>query len=281
MQESPAVSCRSESVVPAHGCSNAEGLSPPIDFIVCGAQKCGTSGLHQTLSAHPQVLMGDTKELHHFDDEERFLCRDAGALRAAYHRRFPEPAPGKVRGEATPIYLWWEPAPARMHAYHPGLKLIVLLRCPLQRAFSQWAMQFSRGMEPGGFAEALHAELALGGAVAQDRVRSYLARGRYGGQLERLFRLFGREQVLVLRKEMLDQEPDQALARVQGFLGIPVLPLRMVRAHVSPVMPLPDPALQRWLIDYFRPEVEAVERLMGWNLAHWLRPLAPPASNSG
>ena len=102
-----------------------------LDFIVPGVQKSGTTALHHFLSKHPQIALPDRQELHFFDDEEIFSRPiDYQTL----HRRFSPVASSAIAGEVTPSYLYWKPAFERIHSYNLQIKLVILLRSPIDRA---------------------------------------------------------------------------------------------------------------------------------------------------
>jgi hypothetical protein len=160
------------------------------------------------------------KEVHFFDDETQDW---AAPDYDAYHAHF-EPADGRLRGEATPIYLYWPRSLERIAAYNRAMRLIVLLRDPVERAWSHWKMEYARGAETQPFAWCIRQgrrRLLDADPWGHHREFSYVERGFYGEQLEALFGLFPRDQVLVLRAEDLNRHPDKALARVRDFLALP------------------------------------------------------------
>lgn len=195
----------------------------PVSFIIAGVQKAGTTALFDYLSDDPGVSLSREKEVHFFDDETQDWARpDYGA----YHANFG-PADGRPRGEATPIYLYWPNCLARIAAYNPAMRLIVLLRDPVERAWSHWKMEYARGAETRPFAWCIREgrqRLFDAEPWGHHREFSYVERGFYGEQLERLFGHFPREQVLVLSAEQLSREPAPVLAKVRKFLGIPAGP---------------------------------------------------------
>jgi len=243
-----------------------------VDFIVAGAQKSGTTALEQYLSEHPEICVPRRKkELHFFDRDRNFVTQPVDYTR--YHAFF-EPLPShRLLGEATPGYLYWPAAPERMAAYNPALKLIVVLRNPVTRAFSQWNMARQIGRDPLPFFDAVKAE--------PERVRSmppemalrfaYVGRGFYAQQLKRFWRYFPRAQTTVLRTEELLDSPATVLARVAEFLGVvpfsAVAP-RIVHAY-SYDTSLSDEA-RRYLVGVFEPEIRELERLLGWDCSAWL-----------
>ena len=196
------------------------GVDEQVAFIVAGVQKAGTTALFDYLSEELGVALSRVKEVHFFDDEAQdWNTPDY----AAYHANF-EAADGRLRGEATPIYLYWPRSLERIAAYNPAMRLIVMLRDPVARAWSHWKMEYARGAETQAFAQCIREgrrRLFDAEPWGHHREYSYVERGFYGEQLQRLFGLFPREQVLVLRAEDLDRNPGATLAEVRTFLGLP------------------------------------------------------------
>lgn len=199
---------------------------PRVDFCIIGVQKAGTTALHHFLGQHPLVQMPEEKEVHYFDAEQRFAADRPG--HAAYHAAFPPARPGMLTGESTPIYIFWPGALERLAAYNPEMRLIVLVRDPVERAHSHWRMSFGRGREPLAFAAAIRegrARLGDGGDFAL-RNWSYVERGFYGVQARRLLALFPRHQILFVRTDDLRARHAETLARVFRFLGLPPAAVR-------------------------------------------------------
>lgn len=196
-----------------------------VDFIIAGVQKAGTTALFDYLSEDPGLSLSREKEVHFFDDEAQDW---AAPNYSAYHAHFAAPD-GRLRGEATPIYLYWPQSLERICAYSPAMRLIVMLRDPVQRAWSHWKMEYARGVETQPFAWCIRqgrqrlfsAEVSRAGPWGFDREVSYVERGFYGEQLERLLALFPRDQLLVLTADGLRRDPGAALAQVRAFLGLP------------------------------------------------------------
>jgi hypothetical protein len=196
---------------------------PRVTFLIAGVQKGGTTALFDYLAEAPGVALSRVKEVHFFDDEARDWRRPDYA---AYHAQFDTPD-GRPCGEATPIYLYWPGSLERIFAYNPAMRLIVVLRDPVQRAWSHWRMEYARGAETEPFAWCVRQgrqRLFDAEPWGHHREFSYVERGFYGEQLERLFGVFPREQVLVLRSEDLRHDPGPSLAAVRGFIGAPDAP---------------------------------------------------------
>ncbi|CAG1008192.1 hypothetical protein BURK1_03495 [Burkholderiales bacterium] len=246
--------------------------SPRVDFLVGGAQKGGTTVLYELLRRHPSVSMSPRKEPHWFDNDSLF--REGRPDVAPYHALYGNDLATRLCGDATPSYCWWPPAAARVRDYNPAMKWVLLLRDPVARAYSQWNMKRAGGREPLAFADAIAAELALTreGRPPEQRQYSYLSRGLYARQLRRLWSSFDRGQTLVLRSERLRDDFTATVGAVLAFLGLePVdLPSHLTAYEGTYVEPLSD-AGRAALAGVFESDVRALERMLGWDLADWLR----------
>ena len=206
---------------------NEGGYRPKMDFIIIGAQKCGTTALWEYLGAHPQVGMSSPKEVQLFSDPDYSGYWSPKEIDERYAPWFRHCQQAEVRGEVTPVYLFFPEVAAEMKRYNPDLKLVVLLRDGAERAISNYYMQRARGKEKAPLWLALLAEplrlwrcadrRAWGSAT---RVHSYRARGLYSRQLHNLYRHFPRSQVLVLRSRDLLHDHQAVLRRIFAFLGV-------------------------------------------------------------
>jgi len=174
-----------------------------LDFIIAGAQKAGTTALSDFLESHPKIKMPHKDELHRiiqparhfFDDEERFAQHEIDYTplqRGCVRRR-----KSTLLGSCTPIYIYWRNAMERIRNYNSKIKLLVLLRNPADRAFSHWNMQRDRALESLDFLAAIQDEKNRARETAPFQLRkfSYVDRGFYAEQIERVFQYFPREQV--------------------------------------------------------------------------------------
>ena len=193
----------------------AEGAGPRLpDFVVIGAQRSGTSYLALNLRQHPGIYMASRKELHFFT-----VHFDRGL--DWYRRQFADAAPGQVAGEATPLYVYFGDAIERMARAIPDARLIVTLRNPVDRAYSHWLKERTRGREDLSFEEALAAEPErLRGGDIYDSRKAYADRGRYLPQLERVARLYPRSSLHVVIFEEMRAEPTATYQQIFSFLGV-------------------------------------------------------------
>jgi hypothetical protein len=250
-----------------------------LDFIIAGTQKGGTSALHYHLDQHPNITMAHSEEAHmidhprrhFFDDEERF----AGAVDyAILHEGVRLKRQSLVVGSCTPIYTYWKPAMERIRNYHPGIKLIVLLRNPVDRAFSHWNMYRERKQESLGFLEAVAEEKnRIREALPfQPRRTSYLDRGFYFGQIERVFHFFPREQVRVIKFEEFREKTPEVVNDVFSFVG--VKSLNKVKNREQNRIPYERKITseeRRYLYELYRDDIARLEKLLNWDCSDWKR----------
>jgi hypothetical protein len=201
----------------------------PLDFLVIGAQKAGTTTLFQLLSEHPQVFVPPGKELPFFNR--------GGASAEGYAAFMDEHfsgQPNDVRiGKVTPHYLSDPTVPARLKALTHRTRLVAILRDPVERAFSHYRMSVRRGIELRSFSEAVNDMLAPGDlaearTLATGRTsenRTYVAWSEYG----RLFAPYADEikrgDFLVLSTKDLEVDPAATMRRLLNFLGLEMVEL--------------------------------------------------------
>lgn len=199
-------------------------------FLVLGTQKGGTTSLQKLLERHPGVFLPPCKEVHYFS-----LHADQPASWYAAH--YADARLGQRRGDITPFYLFHPQAPERIHRLIPRVRLIALLRDPVERALSQVFHAQRHGFETLAVNDALAAEparLASGDPYSFQK-HSYLARSRYLEQLERYEALFPRRRLLVLKSEDLFNDTAVVWKRIQHFLRLRSrpLPIALPRANAG------------------------------------------------
>ena len=244
-------------------------------FLIIGAARAGTTSLHAYLMRHPSVGAPTHKELHFFD-----LNFDRGL--EWYRRHFPAALPGNrsgtLTGEASPYYLFHPAVPARVKDTLPDVRLVTLVRNPVDRAYSQHQLAQRHGRDELSFEDAIAAEPGrLEGEVERMmtdasydgvsyRHHSYLARGLYAEQLERWYEHFTREQLLVLRSEDLFADPPAAVAQVLRFLELPPYELGEYCAYNQKPYDGLAPDTREELRRYFTEPNRRLEQLLGRDL---------------
>ena len=242
-----------------------------VSFVVGGTQKGGTSALDHFLRQHPEICMPTCgKELHFFDQDSNFQgAPDYGR----YHLNFsPEPM-HRMTGETTPIYMYWRHAPERIHQYNPLMKWILVLRNPIDRAYSCWRMQHRRGLESLSFRAALAEESSRRQAAQPDQLRrfSYLDRSHYVCQLYRIYRFFDPSRCMICLNEDLRFEHAQTMARIFQFLSVdPDVCIPSEEIFSGGDHPPLEPGLRHELAEFFRMEIKELCNLLGRDLKDWL-----------
>ena len=240
-----------------------------LDFILAGAQKSGTTALHYFLEKHPRITMGDRQEMHFFDDDDLFSATvDYDLL----HRHFRPVARSTIAGECSPSYLYWKPAAERIWKYNAQIKLLILLRNPVERAFAHWNMQRFKGREPLDFFDAVKEEKSrIAGAPPREARRfAYVDRGFYVQQLERFFRFFSREQMMIIKFEKFRQEQRETLDSIFSFLGVKPPPsFRSKDRNVVPYQRAMNWEERVFLYNIFADDIAKLEQLLGWDCSDW------------
>lgn len=231
-------------------------------FLICGGQRCGTTSLYRALAAHPVVLKAVWhKGVHYFDTSYHRgtnWYRAHFPLRRSACRVEEEHGVAAQTFESSPYYLYHPHAAARIARDLPEVKLIVLVRDPVERAFSQHAHEVARGFETEpDFAEALRLEpsrlrgqherlLAHPHAYSfSHQHHAYRARGEYAGYLNATAAHVPRERILVLESERFFTEPRPSYDRVLDFLGLPHLGYPEFERHNARPRPAPMPGSVR------------------------------------
>ena len=261
----------------ARMCGATAGLRMEPGFILIGAQRCGTTSLFRALTAHPQ-LMPPTfhKGVNYFDLN---YYRGAQWYRAHFPvaeiawRRAGRQGP-PVAFEASGYYLYHPQAMERLGRDMPAVKLVAMLRDPVERAFSAHKHELARGYEQESFGRALELEDGrLAGEV--DRMRadpayesfahrhhSYRHRGQYAEQLERVYEFFPRAQVHVIDSAAYFSQPAREYQRLLAFLGLRPFEPGFAAANARPGPPM-DAGCRRMLEEHFRPHDQRLADLLG------------------
>jgi len=273
------------------------------NFLVIGAGKSGTTSLYEYLRQHPEIFMSAIKETNWFAYEGQRDDRYPIRTPEEYERLFDGVTAQRAVGEASPQYMKSAVAAGRIAAVLPGVRLVVILRDPVDRAYSSYLHALREAVERRGVEQSL-----------QPGSR-YLQHGLYHPQLSRYFERFERGRIKVILYDDLAANPAAVMRELYAFLGVdenfavnvatrhnaaavprlmilnwmmskgittirrvfPSLPkgtgiaVRMKRPLLHSPEPLP-PAIRRRLVDYFRDDVARTGELIGRDLSRWLEP---------
>lgn len=191
------------------------------DFIIIGAQKAGTTSLFQYLGQHPEILPPKEKELAYF-------AWNRGKGLNWYLNNFPKKTEkvDKLTFEGTPAYIYLEKSPKLISKLFPDIKFILILRDPVERAYSHWQFyhesKFVREQQLN-LRDKRSFEDAINDELKKERIRwhsRYLDRGKYAQQIRNWYRYFEKDQILILESKNFKEQPKETLQQVTQFLGI-------------------------------------------------------------
>ncbi|WP_209125685.1 sulfotransferase domain-containing protein [Alkalihalobacillus sp. BA299] len=228
------------------------------DFLIIGAQKCGTTSFYNHLIEHPNIEPGKNKEIHFFDNNYNKGLD-------WYISQFPSLSSTEkyiLTGEATPKYIFHPLVPKRVFSVMPQVKLIALLRNPIDRAYSQYQMALRRrqrlqlGNRSFSFEEVIEKEL-------KQAEFSYLKRGVYVNQIERWLKFFPRMQLKVVKSEDLFSNPSKVYKEVISFLGLPSYELKEYNNQNSASYQQMEIETRRRLIEYYKPYNKKLYEVLG------------------
>jgi hypothetical protein len=253
------------------------------DFLIVGAQKCGTTSLYGNLVKHPSVIPALVKEVHFFNNSRNYFQKGVGWYKAHFPSLLYKYYSTHIcrndflTGEASPFYMFHPHAPKRISELLPEVKIIILLRNPVDRAYSQYHHEVEGRCETLSFEDAIRME--------EERLRgefdkimkdehykswrydhnSYLLRGIYVDQLKRVYNYFNKSQVLILKSEDYFKDSQATFEKALQFLGLPVWqPNDFKKANVGSYQKM-DPAVRSRLLDYFEPHNHRLYDYLGIN----------------
>jgi len=252
------------------------------NFYIIGAAKCGTSSLYEYLIYHPEVQPAVTKEVHFFDHYfERGLNWYKVCFPLKLHKFFVQNLGKKkfITGEASPRYIDHPNSPKRIKEITPKAKFIVLLRNPIDRAYSHYNMNVRQGIETLSFEEAIEQQTKR----TKDEFKkmeedenyyskpyfsySYIERGMYIKKLEHWMKYFSKEQFLVLKSEDMLKKPNETYQQIVKFLNLSPWVLKEYKHYRvgSYKKPLMNPDTRQQLRDFFKPHNEKLSEFLGKN----------------
>lgn len=189
--------------------------SAVVDFLIVGAQKCGTTSLHRYLSQHKQIFMPERKEVDFFGSDESY---DRGI--EYYSSFFTSAAGWQKLGEASPQYMYSLGTAQRIAAHNPECRLIMLLREPFERAVSHYKMNLRRGTEKRQFDEVITDFLLCDQSSRVKPPFDYFGLSQYGRFVTDYLRYFDRDAILVEFAEDLSADRLAVVQRTEIHIGV-------------------------------------------------------------
>ena len=249
------------------------------DFVIIGAQKSGTTSLYDFVVRHPEIASATIKELRYFSHLHKFgelWYRSNFPINLSRYNYFFQTSK-RFTGEASPHYLFWQIVPNRMKEILPDVKLIVILRNPVDRAYSHYHMALRIYNESLSFEKAIELEEERCARIKQLLsndpyiipkyyfTHTYLANGVYVDQLENWFRYYDRERFLILTTEDFRENPQQTLDQIFNFLGVHQFQIKYLRNLNIGNYKEMSKNTRKFLIEYFRPHNQRLSKLLRRN----------------
>jgi hypothetical protein len=215
------------------------------NFIIIGAPRAGTTSLYHYLRQHPQIVMSRVKETHYFaylasqfETDYKIAPRSKWVVTSLeeYEALFDIKKDTKAIGEASPSYSYAPGIPQQIKAHIPDVKLILIVRNPIERAYSTYLKNRREGTEPRSFEDALLQEIKTPSKVVCSE-NYYIRAGMYFEHITRYRSHFDKSQLKVVFQEDLQNTPLQVLEDIFAFLGVDTTFLPDVSVRFNEAMP--------------------------------------------
>jgi len=193
-----------------------------VDFFIVGAPKAGTTSLYHYLNEHPEIVMSMQKETDYFSDEylqKQGLYYGKNRINTLekYHSLFQN-TDQKKTGEASVSYLFYKDVPQKIKAYNSNGKIIIMLRNPIDRAFSHYLMDYRLGLISKSFESVLeNKKKDIKDALFYQQ---YIELGQYFGQVKRYIEKFGKENITIIFYYDFKNHVAKEVQKVYEFLGV-------------------------------------------------------------
>ena len=258
---------------------NIFGITGPLrvlpDFIIIGSMKCGTTSLYYDICEHPCVSPAAYDEIGFFDSNFHLGLN-------WYRSMFPtkrriEDIRRKegvaITGEDTPFYFWNPVAAKRIQKLLPNIKLITILRNPIDRAYSEYQDLVSSESNSPSFETFIENEINTrrkdSSLITEENFEifkqknSYLLKGIYVDQLKIWAGLFPKEQIFTLSTENLNSEPITALESVFQYLNLPDYKIKNIQRQKQKKYVPMNSQTRKILIEFFKPHNERLFKFIG------------------
>lgn len=243
------------------------------NYMIVGTQRGGATTLNRCLAQHPLLCVAPQSDTGFFSQDALF---QRGTPRYdRYHARFGIGSQHDITVESSSDYLYWQECIPRIYRYNKDVKLIALLRNPIDRAYSQWQATYRSGIEDQSFVDAINLEtyrLRTQGDRGQHRCYGYIDRGLYSTQIEQMLQYFDPSQLLFIKSEDLRDHTPVVLYRVFDFIGVPYIEVDEAAQNVGNYDQSMSATVRNEMIELFRRDIARVEELLGWDCSDWLKP---------
>ena len=194
-----------------------------VDFFIVGAPKAGTTSLYHYLNEHPEINMSSQKEPDYFSDtdiqnEGMYYGKNRIDTIKKYHSLFNDNSVLKLKGEASVSYLFYKNVPQKIKTYNPTAKIIIMLRNPIDRAFSHYLMDYRLGLVSDRFEDIITQKSVHKNAKLF--YQQYIELSEYYPQVKRYLDVFDRKKILFIEYEDLKINALDVIKKTHLFLGV-------------------------------------------------------------
>ena len=248
------------------------------DFFVIGVVRSGTTSLFHYLNQHPNIVGASYDELGYFDDNYHLGINWYKSLfPTIFTKKRIEKEQGKCLSfDDTPFYIYNPQVVRRIHENFPNSKMILLLRNPVDRAYSNYNLSPNRKLT---FEETIeneineiqntNLELKDESYLVNDFYEKILPRGFYAKQLEVWYQIFSKEKILIKSSEDFANNTDEVLNEIFDFLDIKQVKIKDITKHNVRKFPPMEQKTRDYLIEFFKPHNESLYKLINekfdWN----------------
>ena len=256
------------------GITSASRVLP--DFIIVGTVRSGSTSLYYNICQHPSVLSADQDEIGFFDSNYHL---GINWYRSMFPTRKQMESIKKetgfaITGEDTPFYFWKDEAAKRIYEMNKNLKIIIICRNPVDRAYSNYNLSVREKTEKLTFEEAIDKEIDFldnhSFRESIDQRRSYLAKGIYEKQIKIWFKLFSKEQIHIVSTEEMEKEPEKTLQKIFKFLKIPEHVIKNPQKQKAAKYEKMNDETRRKLLDFYEQPNEKffkiIQKRFDWEL---------------
>jgi len=253
------------------------------NFLIIGAAKAGTSSLYEYLIQHPSISRCVVKEPNYFTTYyDRGINWYKSCFPFSYSANYKEKIQKKkfLTGEATARYYWYPYAPKRAAEIIPNAKIILLLRNPVDRCYSDYNMKFKNEVEKNTFEDAIEVEHKIIDGEWEKMLsdekyfsfkftaNGYIAKGLYLKYIKNWRKFFSKEQILILKSEDFFKNPEKITNEVFEFLKLSPIKLKKYQIIRKGNYKEMNPETRKKLVEYFKPHNEKLyqylERDFDW-----------------
>ena len=194
-----------------------------VDFFIVGAPKAGTTSLYHYLNEHPEISMSSQKEPDYFSDadiqnEGMYYGKNRIDTIKKYHSLFDDNSESKLKGEASVSYLFYKNVPQNIKTYNPEAKIIIMLRDPIDRAFSHYLMDYRLGLVSDSFEDIIDQKSVHKNAKLF--YQQYIELSEYTNQVKRYLNVFDGKEILFIEYEDLKKDALGIVKKTYLFLGV-------------------------------------------------------------